>query len=69
MEIKMETKPQVPKKSLTKNISVTRDVEMVGRRRPVVRNAGVELVPRPSDSPLDPLVHPPLLFNQSKTMY
>jgi len=62
----MESRPQVPKKSHGKNISVTSTVEMqegnmnmskkMGGRATVKRNAGVELVPRPSDSPLDPLV-------------
>jgi len=58
MDTEVESRPQVPKKSHAKNISVTKDVEIEGMARPAMRrNAGVELVPRPSDSPLDPLVH------------
>ncbi|TVY32122.1 putative MFS-type transporter [Lachnellula subtilissima] len=55
----MESSLQVPKISYTRDTSVTSTMSNVEGRKPMVgRNAGVELVPRPSDSPLDPLNWP-----------
>ncbi|KAF4635629.1 hypothetical protein G7Y89_g2466 [Cudoniella acicularis] len=68
----MDSQPQEPKRSHTKNISVvsttSRDSMNMDDRRPAARrpmrkfgtgkNAGVELDPQPSDSPRDPLNWP-----------